>query len=53
MNGARLVEMDVYDGVNDGQPRMYHQKTLTFICLLKYSLLDVIEASVQHLSVLY
>lgn len=28
MNGARLVEMDVYDGA-DNQPRIYHQKTLT------------------------
>ncbi len=28
MNGARLVEMDVYDGA-DNEPRIYHQKTLT------------------------
>lgn len=28
MNGARLVEMDVYDGPNN-QPIIYHQKTLT------------------------
>ena len=28
MNGARLVEMDVFDG-DDGEPRIFHQKTLT------------------------
>jgi len=31
MNGARLVEMDVYNGdsTNNNQPCIYHQKTFT------------------------
>ena len=28
MKGARLLEMDVYDGP-DGQPEIYHKGTLT------------------------
>ena len=45
MNGARLVEMDVYDGVNDGQPRMYHQKTLTSKILFEDAIIACKESA--------
>lgn len=40
MNGARLVEMDVYDGP-DGQPRIFHQKTLTSKMLFEDALIVI------------
>ena len=45
MNGARLVEMDVYDSVHDGKPKIYHQKTLTSKILFEDAIIACKEAA--------
>ena len=47
MNGARLVEMDVYNGdnTNNNQPCIYHQKTFTSKILFEEAILTCKECA--------
>lgn len=47
MKGARLLEMDCYDG-SDGQPRIFHQKTLTSKLLLEDALIAIKEYAFKN-----